>query len=80
MTTRKDVFEQEDGWEVHRMSQLRRFRAFSLREKLEAVEGMADVARRFAAMRREGKFQSSIQPTVLGVQASDPSTAEGKQE
>ena len=47
-----------DGWRAHELSQLRRFRAFSLRQKLEAVEGMADVVRRFDQMRREGAFRS----------------------
>jgi hypothetical protein len=42
------------------MAQLRRFRALSLREKLQAVEGMADVARRFEEMRREGAFRSDV--------------------
>lgn len=46
------------AWEAHRMAQLRRFRALSLRQKLQAVEGMADVARRFERMRREGAFRS----------------------
>src|SRR5574337_733465 len=73
MKTRKDAFDQKDGWETHRMAQLQRFRALSLREKSEAVEGMADVARRFAAMRREGKFQSSGQPPANGKQASGTS-------
>jgi CRISPR-associated protein Csx17 len=47
-----------DGWRAHELSQLRRFRALSLRQKLEAVEGMADVVRRLDQMRREGKFRS----------------------
>ena len=47
-----------DGWRAHELSQLRRFRALSLRRKLEAVEGMADVVRRLEQMRREGKFRS----------------------
>ncbi len=46
-----------DGWRAHEISQLRRFRALSLRQKLEAVEGMTDVARHFEQMRREGKFR-----------------------
>jgi hypothetical protein len=78
MTTRKDAFDQKDGWEAHRMAQLQRFRKLSLREKLEAVEGMADVARRFAAMRREGKFQSSPRPTGMGMQASESPIDERK--
>jgi len=47
-----------DGWGEHELSQLRRFRALSLRERLLAVEGMADVVRRFEQMRREGAFHS----------------------
>jgi hypothetical protein len=48
-----------DGWRAHELSQLRRFRALSLRQKLEAVEGMADVVRRLNQMRREGKFRTA---------------------
>jgi hypothetical protein len=47
-----------DGWRAHEISQLRRFRALSLRQKLEAVEGMADVVRRLDQMRREGQLRS----------------------
>jgi hypothetical protein len=47
-----------DGWRAHELSQLRRFRALSLRRKLEAVESMADVVRRLEQMRREGAFRS----------------------
>jgi hypothetical protein len=36
----------EDAWREHNLSQLRYFRALSLREKFLAVEGMADVVRR----------------------------------
>jgi len=71
MKTNKDASNQEDGWEAHRMTQLRRFRALSLREKLEAVEGMADVAQRLAEMRQEGKFQSGTQLSAKGGWASD---------
>ena len=45
-----------NGWREHEISQLRQFRALSLREKMEAVQGMADVVRRFQQMRREGAF------------------------
>jgi len=47
------------GWREHEVSQLRRFRALSLREKMEAVQGMADVVRRFQQMRREGAFHAA---------------------
>lgn len=58
METHRDTAGQ--AWEAHRMAQLRRFRALSLREKLQAVEDMADVARRFGEMRREGAFRSDV--------------------
>ena len=35
------------AWEEHSLSQLRYFRSLSLREKMVAVQGMADVVRRF---------------------------------
>jgi hypothetical protein len=47
-----------DGWRAHELSQLRRFSALSLREKLEAVEGMADIVRCLQQMRRKGKFRT----------------------
>lgn len=50
-----------NGWREHEISQLRRFSAFSLREKMEAVQGMADVVRRFQQMRREGAFHTAPQ-------------------
>jgi hypothetical protein len=46
-----------DAWEAHEMAQLRHFGSLTLRMKLEAVEGMADVVRRFAEMRRNGGFR-----------------------
>jgi len=48
-----------NGWRAHEVSQLRRFRALSLREKMAAVQGMADVVRRFQQMRREGAFRTA---------------------
>ena len=50
--------EQELAWREHNLSQLRYFKSLSLRSKLEAVEGMADVIRRFDEMRRNGNFHS----------------------
>ena len=55
-----------DGWRAHELSQLRRFRALSLRQKLEAVECMADVVRRLNQMRREGTFRSGSQSAKPG--------------
>jgi len=44
------------AWREHNLSQLRYFRSLSLRTKLEAVQGMADVIRRFGEMRKQGRF------------------------
>lgn len=41
-----------DPWLEHSLSQLRYFRSLSLREKMSAVEGMADVVRRLEALRK----------------------------
>ena len=49
---------EELAWEEHSMSQLLYFRSLSLREKMEAVQGMADVVRRFEEMRAKGEFVS----------------------
>lgn len=45
-------------WEGNRRAQLRRALALTLRQRLEAAEGLADVARRFEEMRAKGKFAS----------------------
>jgi hypothetical protein len=47
---------EQDAWEEHNLSQLRYFRSLSLREKMQAVEGMADVLRRFEEMRARGEL------------------------
>ena len=47
------------AWREHQLSQLRYFRSLSLRSKLEAVQGMADVIRRFRDMRKTGQFVSA---------------------
>jgi hypothetical protein len=44
------------AWAAHNLSQLLYFRSLSLRQKLEAVQGMADVARRFREMREQKRF------------------------
>jgi hypothetical protein len=45
------------AWGRHNLEQLLYFRSLSLRQKLQAVEGMCDVARRFEQMRVLGKFR-----------------------
>jgi len=43
-------------WEGSRRAQLRRALTLTLRERLEAVEGLADVMRRLQEMRARGEF------------------------
>jgi hypothetical protein len=52
------VGDEKSAWLEHNLSQLRYFRSLSLRTKLEAVQGMADVIRRFSEMRKQGRFTS----------------------
>ena len=47
------------AWDRHNLDQLLYFRALSLRQKLLAVEGMCDVARRFEQMRARGEFREA---------------------
>ena len=52
-----------DPWREHNLSQLLYFRSLSLREKLEAVEGMAEVVRLLERMRaRERETGSPRRP------------------
>ena len=54
------VADEKAAWVEHNISQLRYFRSLSLRTKLEAVQGMADVIRRFREMRKQGRFRSDL--------------------
>jgi len=45
-------------WEGSRRAQLRRALTLTLRERMEALEGLADVVRRFQEMRARGKFKT----------------------
>ncbi len=56
---KKVDYDAEAAWDGHNLSQLLDFRSLILRQKMEAVEGMADVVRRFRAMRAEGAFYTS---------------------
>lgn len=56
--------DEKAAWREHNLSQLRYFRSLSLRTKLEAVQGMADVIRRFREMRMQGKFTSSTRSSA----------------
>jgi len=44
-------------WEGSRRAQLRRALTLTVRERMEALEGLADVARRFQEMRARGAFK-----------------------
>ncbi len=46
------------SWEGSRRAQLRRALELTLRERLEAAQGLADVARRFQQMRERGQFMT----------------------
>jgi hypothetical protein len=48
----------DKAWREHELSQLRHFKSLSLRSRLEAVQGMADVVRRLEEMRRDGKLRN----------------------
>jgi hypothetical protein len=61
-----------DPWAEHNLSQLAYFRSLSLREKFQAVEGMADIWRRLEQMRAEGSRQSSDQ--AANMPPADPAT------
>jgi CRISPR-associated protein Csx17 len=56
---RKDIDWSLTTWEGSRRAQLRRALELTLRERLEAVEGLADVVRRFEEMRLKGQFTSA---------------------
>lgn len=51
--------DERQAWKDHALSQLRYFRSLSMREKMAAVQGMADVVRRLQQMRAEGAFEGS---------------------
>jgi hypothetical protein len=51
-----------DAWRRHSLEQLQQFQALSLREKLAAVQGMADVVRRLTQMRVTGKLVTPSDP------------------
>ena len=66
---RQDIDWSLTTWEGSRRAQLRRALELTLRERMEAVEGLADVARRFEEMRAKGEFTSPSSDAV-GTQAA----------
>lgn len=67
---------EQNAWEEHNRSQLRYFRSLSLREKMQAVEGMADVLRRFKEMRERGEFTTAHPNTTEPQAESAPAVRE----
>lgn len=59
---------QSDGrnaaWQSHNLAQLHYFRSLNLRQKMEAVESMDNLFRRFQQARKAGAFFSSAQVRV----------------
>lgn len=56
---RQDIDWSVTTWEGSRRAQLRHALKLTLHERLEAVEGLADVAWRFEEMRARGEFTSA---------------------
>ena len=56
---RDDIDWSVTTWEGSRRAQLRHALTLTLRERLEAMEGLADVARRFQELRAQGAFKSA---------------------
>ena len=74
---RQDIDWSLTTWEGSRRAQLRHALELTLRERLEAVEGLADVVRRFEEMRARGEFTSAsgdavTVPVAPGVQERSP--------
>ena len=73
---RDDIDWSVTTWEGSRSAQLRRALTLTLRERLEAAEGLADVARRLQEMRARGEFKSApaeAAPTQAAPGAREPS-------
>ena len=72
-------------WEGSRREQLRRWCKLSVRERLLAVEEMADLARHFAEMRAKGRFRHVGDNSGRGVREprggyrTEPATPETKE-
>jgi hypothetical protein len=76
----KDIDWSVTTWEGSRRAQLRHALKMTLRERLEAAEGLADVARRFAEMRARGEFRSAsveAAPAQIAQSAREPSPPYG---
>jgi len=61
--SRDDIDWSLTTWEGSRRAQLRHALTLTLRERMEAVEGMADTARRLREMRAQGELKSGSKAT-----------------
>lgn len=66
------------SWEGSRQAQLERALTLTVRERLLAAEGLADIARHFQKMRTEGRFAGSN--GEAGTTVTDASTAPSDQD
>ena len=55
------------AWNKHNLEHFRYFRSLSLRTKLEAVEGMADIVRRFQELSTQRKIKNSTNCSVTTI-------------
>ena len=64
MTTNRipDEAWEQTTWEGNRRAQLRHALTLTLRERLQAVEDMAEVAQRFREMRARNSIQNEKEP------------------
>jgi hypothetical protein len=73
-----DIDWSKTSWEGSRREQLRQWMKLSLRNRLLAVEEMADLSRHFSNMRAQGKFSSPSTPNVDAVQETGVAYHVGK--
>ena len=67
MSENRDVIDWSlTTWEGARRAQLRHALTLTLRERMEVLEGMADVARRLREMRAQGEFKSGSSGNRVG--------------
>lgn len=59
---RDDIDWSVTTWDGSRRAQLRHALTLTLRERMEAVEGLAEVARRFQEMRARGELRTMSEP------------------
>lgn len=76
---KKDIDWGLTTWEGSRRAQLRHALTLTLRERLEAMEGLAEIARRFQEIRARGGFRTASPGAETPVPKSviDPPSRDG---